>query len=184
MLRFLAIALVILIAPSAWASTLPKADFGDRGYLGVGVGPAVGASYDARLSRELLVGASVGSILWPGPTSTRYDLRALYRFVDGGRTSLSIAGILGAWGDTAFAAPLGWPGGIEIGFGLSVPITHDLTGRLNLLVPYYQVPSTHFFDVFYGPSGGIELGYKITPWIEATLGLNGSGGIAGAKLDL
>ena len=170
-------------APVAEASTMPRADFtrGSR-VLGVGVGNGIGASVDVAVQPNLSLGGAIGSGVY-GFDTTRWDVRMLYQFVNGGRRNLSVAGLLGVWGDSRYQRPLGLAPGIEIGFALSFPFTRELTGRLNLAVPYYGTLGGPYFNAFGGPSAGAELGYRFQPHIEGTLGVNGMGGLLGAKLN-
>ncbi|HEY9855771.1 MAG TPA: hypothetical protein V6D05_08560 [Stenomitos sp.] len=171
----------------AAASTMPRADITGRDmrYFGLGLGHALSVSADVALAPQWTLGASLGTGYWNDPEPYRYDVRWVYSFVTGGRTGLSIAGILGIWGGTTFQNPynldhLPVP---EVGFGLAYPFTRDLVARLNLIVPYYgQVPGPYFY-MFGGPSGGLELGYRVRPYMEATLGINGQGNYLGMKLD-
>lgn len=170
-------------APMADASTMPRADFtrGSR-VLGVGAGNGIGASVDVAVQPNLSLGGAIASGVY-GFDSTRWDVRMLYQFVNGGRRNLSVAGLLGVWGDSRYQRPLGLAPGIEIGFALSFPFTRELTGRLNLAVPYYGTLGGPYFNAFGGPSAGAELGYRFQPHIEGTLGVNGMGGLLGAKLN-
>ncbi len=170
-------------APVAEASTMPRADFtrGSR-VLGLGVGNGIGASVDVAIQPNLTLGAGIGSGVY-GFNTTRWDVRMLYQFVNGGRRNLSVAGLLGVWGDTGYRAPLGLAPGLEIGFALSFPFTRELTGRLNLAVPYYGALGGPYFNAFGGPSAGLELGYRFQPHLEGTLGVNGLGGLLGLKLN-
>lgn len=177
-------ALLVSSAPEAEASTLPRADF-SRGQrvLGLGVGNGISASVDVALQSNLTLGAAIGAGVYGFDTS-RWDVRMLYQFVNGGRRNLSVAGLLGIWGDTGYRnRPLGLAPGLEIGFALSFPFTRDLTGRLNLAVPYYGSLEGPYFNAFGGPSAGAELGYRFQPHLEGTLGVNGMGSLLGLKLN-
>lgn len=174
------------VALPASASTLPRADITrpDLRYFGIGAGHAVSVSADVAVAPNWTLGASLGSGFWNDPEPYRYDVRAVYAFVNGGRTGLSIAGILGLWGGTTFQNPynLGRLPVPEVGFGLSYPY-QNFVGRLNLIVPYYGQIAGPYFYMFGGPSGGLEFGYKVRPYMEATLGINGQGNYLGLKLD-
>lgn len=189
MLRTVAtVAMLGALALPAAASTLPRADITGRDmrYFGLGVGHALGVSADVAMGPQWTLGASLGSGFWNDWEPYRYDARAVYSFVNGGRTGLSIAGILGLWGGTGqFQNPygLGRAPVPEVGFGLAYPFTPDLVARLNLIVPYYgQIPGPYFY-MFGGPSGGLEVGYRVRPYLEATVGVNGQGSYLGTKLD-
>lgn len=187
MLKILAMmALVGAVALPAAASTLPRADIQrpDMRTFGLGLGHALSVSADVALNERLTLGASLGSGLWNDPEPYRYDVRAVYGLVSGGRTGLSIAAILGLWGGTTFRNPynLGNLPVPEVGFGLSYPFM-DFVARLNLIVPYYGQIAGPYYYMFGGPSGGLELGYRVRPYMEATLGINGQGNYLGLKLD-
>ncbi len=180
-----AIALLILThgISDAAASTMPRADFtrGSR-VLGLGLGNGIGASIDVTVRPDLSLGGAIGSGVY-GYDTTRWDAHLLYLFVNGGRRNLSVAGLLGIWGDTGYRGTLGLAPGLEIGFALSFPFTRELTGRLNLAVPYYGNLGGPYVNAFGGPSAGVELGYRFQPHLEGTLGMNGLGGLLGAKLN-
>lgn len=179
----LALAAALLAAPVADASTLPRADFARNSrVLGIGLGNGIGASLDLAVQPNLSLGAAISSGLY-GFDSTRWDLRMLYVFVNGGRRDLSVAGLIGVWGDSRIRRSLGVVPGLEIGFALSYPFTPELTGRLNLAVPYYGDLGGSYYNAFGGPSGGVELGYRFQPHLEGTLGANGMGGLLGLKLN-
>lgn len=189
MLRTLATVVFLgALALPAAASTLPRADITSRDmrYFGLGAGHALSVSADAAMGPQWTLGASLGSGFWNDRESYRYDVRAVYSFVNGGRTGLSIAGILGLWGGAQeFQNPyhLGKIPVPEVGFGLAYPFSGDFVVRLNLIVPYYgQIPGPYFY-MFGGPSGGLELGYRVRPYMEATVGINGQGNYLGMKLD-
>lgn len=178
-----ALILTLLAASGAEASTMPRADFtrGSR-VLGLGAGNGIGASIDVAVSPQLSLGGAVGSGVF-GFNTTRWDVRMLYQFVNGGRRNLSVVGLLGVWGDSGYRTVLGLAPGLEIGFGLSYPFTRELTGRLNLAVPYYGSLGGPYFNAFGGPSAGVEIAYRFQPHLEGTLGSNGLGGVLGAKLN-
>lgn len=178
----------LAIALPAAASTMPRADMAghDDRYFGVGIGNGLSVSLDAPLNRQLTLGGSIGTgVLWDN-TLARYDVRAVYDFVNGGRRNLSIAGILGVWGtNPPFINPYGtqgWPV-LEVGFGLAYPFTRRLTGRLNLIVPYYGSIAGPYYYFFSGPAGGAELAYAFTPAVEGTIGVNGQGNLLGLKMN-
>ncbi len=180
------LAILGALALPAGASTLPRADLTspDMRYFGIGVGHALSVSADFAVTPSWTLGASLGSGFWNDPEPYRYDVRAVYAFVNGGRTALSIAGILGIWGGTAFQNPynLGHLPVPEVGFGLSFPY-QAFIARLNLIVPYYGQVAGPYFYMFGGPAGGLEIAYRVRPYMEATLGINGQGNYLGLKLD-
>lgn len=173
-----------LFALPAAASTMPRADMAgkDARYFGLGIGNGLSASVDVGLSKDVTLGASLGTGLYQGEYS-RFDVRMLYDFVNGGRRGLSVAGILGLWGGSRWGTAYSLAPGVEIGFGLAYPFTRQLTGRLNLVVPYFGLAGGPYYDLFGGPSGGVELAYKFQPHIEGTIGSNGHGNLLGLKLN-
>lgn len=189
-MKALAAALVWLCLASSpvLASTLPRADIGgqDARYFGLGVGNGLSVSVDVPLNASLTLGASLGTGLFGGAFPTEYDLRVVYDFVRGAAHGLSIAGVVGVWGApgaAGFTGPFGLSPGLEVGFGLAYPFTPQLTGRLNLMVPYYGLFAGPYYMGFGGPSGGLELGYRFRRYLEATLGSNGHGNLLGLKMD-
>ncbi len=169
------------IAAPAWASTLPAADFrpGAR-TLGIGLGFGGGVSFDDAFAPSWLGGGSVSWLASP-PIGERFDVHLLYQFINGGRSGLSIAGIVGLWADTGIkGGPFPSMPPLETGFGLAYPLTPNLVGRLNLVVPLFN--PTRPFDVFGGPAAGLEVSYRFHPGLEATLGLNGEGNLLGLRM--
>lgn len=174
----------VLVAALAWAapalaSTMPRADFGgaDGRYFGVGLGNGLSVSLDAAVNRQFSLGGSIGTGVLGYVEASRYDIRALYAFVPGGRRSLSIAGILGLWGGTTYPSQY-----LEIGVGLAYPFTSAFTGRLNLVVPFYGLLAGPYYNTWGGPAGGLELAYKFQSSLEGTIGSNGQGNLLGLKI--
>ncbi|MNX83720.1 hypothetical protein D3C86_1154940 [compost metagenome] len=180
----IAVAAACMVALPALASTMPRADIAgkDSRYFGLGIGNGLSASVDFALNKDVTLGASLGTGLYQAEYS-RFDIRLLYDFVNGGRRNLSVAGIIGLWGGSRWGSAYSFAPGIEIGFGLAYPFTRELTGRLNLVVPYYGLSGGPYYDLFGGPSGGVELAYKFQPHIEGTIGSNGQGNLLGLKLN-
>lgn len=186
----LALALTLLgWAQPARASSLPRADFGSQPILGIGVGgnqswQAGGSlSADFPLNDSLMLGASAASSLGG---ALNYDVRGMYRFVVGTRsTGPSIAAVVGLWGQPGlpyFQTSLG--AAPFIGFAMAYPITDRFTARLDLsYAPFFDYAHASQSLVFLGgpPSSGLEVGYKVAPNLEATLGLNGRGDFLGAN---
>lgn len=180
----IALAATCLVALPASASTMPRADIAgkDARYFGLGIGNGLSASVDFGLSKDATLGASLGTGFYQAEYS-RFDIRLLYDFVNGGRRGLSVAGIIGLWGGSRWGQAYSFAPGIEIGFGLAYPFTRQVTGRLNLVVPYYGLTGGPYYDLFGGPSGGVELAYKFQPHVEGTIGSNGQGNLLGLKLN-
>lgn len=186
-LAALAAALALAPAP-ARASSLPGADFGDRPTLGVGLGAGLGWRPGGSFAvtwpamEQLAVGAAVASTFTGGAT---YDLRGVYRFVDGSREGPAIAGILGLWGavgglgpDPRFSAAA--PLAPSIGFGLAYSPLDKLSIRLNLAYsPFFNYGTEVLGFIGGPPSSGIEAAYALSPGFEVTAGLNGNGDLLG-----
>jgi hypothetical protein len=184
----LALALAMLPAGGALASSLPRADFGDRPILGVGLGGNQSWSAGGSLAIDVPVwnGLALGGALNTSlGGSFGYDLRAAYRFVEGSQFTPAIAAIAGAWGApgaTGFTNSLGVAP--YLGFALAYPITDRFNARLDLTyAPFYRYAGAGETLVFLGgpPSSGLEVGYKVLPNLEATLGINGRGDFLGAN---
>lgn len=184
----LAILVPFALAAPAMASTLPEADFtyGQR-VLGLGIGQGISGSVDVPISRQVSLGGAIGI---PAFALSEFDVRGLYKFVDGGRKGFTLDGILGVLGATALypGAP---PANLEVGIGMAYPFTDKIIGRVNLvIVPFLFgnngnagfVANPAFYNgIFAGPSGGLEVAYRFTPRLEGTLGENGLGNLLGLK---
>lgn len=168
-----ACALALLAAAPAQASSMPRADFGAKPYLGLGLGNGVSLSFDAPLNRDMALGASLGT----GFVTSRWsnvDVRFLYKLLHGGTQRPFVDLLVGVQG-----GGLGFNlGGFEpiVGVGLAYAFTPQLTLRGNLVA---GVNSRGFI----GPSG-IELGYKFSPQLEGTIGGNGRGDVLGLKFTI
>jgi hypothetical protein len=131
---------------------------------------------------SLAVGGAVGTTLAGG---TNFDLRAAYRFVEGSQLTPAIAAIVGAWGapgQAGFSSSLGVAP--YVGFALAYPITDRFNARLDLTyAAFYDYSRAGETLLFLGgpPASGLEVGYKILPNLEATLGINGRGDFLGAN---
>ncbi|MBI6547088.1 MAG: hypothetical protein HY692_09855 [Cyanobacteria bacterium NC_groundwater_1444_Ag_S-0.65um_54_12] len=178
----ISISLTLLVAKSATASMLPPADFKPTSRtVGIGLGYGGGVAVDLGIERNLSAGISFGYLA--APIGNRFDLRLLYQFVNGESKSLTIAGIIGLWADTGFAdSPFPFLPPLEGGFALSYPITPQLITRLNLVVPLFSPRRP--FDIFGGPAAGVELGYRLRPNLEGTIGLNGQGNLIGLRFHI
>ncbi|MDB5096869.1 MAG: hypothetical protein JWM80_1290 [Cyanobacteria bacterium RYN_339] len=185
----LALALAVLPATEALASSLPRADFGDRPILGVGLGGnrtwSAGGSLalDMPVYPGLALGGALNTTLAGG---LNYDLRGTYRFVDGSQLTPAVAAIAGVWGApglAGFSSPLGVAP--YLGFALAYPINDRINLRLDLTyAALYDYAKGGETLLFLGgpPSSGLEVGYKFLPNVEATLGINGRGDFVGANL--
>lgn len=181
-------ALGIFTAP-AEASSLPRVDFGTSPTVGLGFGAnqalqAGGSlSVDVPLFGDALVGGALSSTVLG---TLVYDVRALYRIVDGASgEGPSIAGMIGLWGSpgaTAFQLPGQFAP--MIGFGMAYAINAQFDVRLNLAYsPFFRYGASEFLGFVGGPPGsGIEVGYQLTPAMEATLGINGRGDLLGLNM--
>jgi hypothetical protein len=174
----------------AAASSLPAADVGDRPKLGLGVGAGFGwrpggsVAVDWPVTDGVAVGGALASTFTGGAT---FDLRGVYRFVEGSREGPSIAGIVGLWGATGGLGPdprftLGVPIAPSIGFGLAYSPLDKLALRLNLAYSPFFAYGTETLGFIGGPpSTGIEAAYALGPGLEVTAGLNGNGDILGVS---
>lgn len=77
----------------------------------------------------------------------------MYQFLEGTHSDPSISGIFGAFANRAGLRP-------EVGIALSYPFDAKWTGRANIV---------------YGPSWGLEMGYRFSPTLEGTFGITGMG---------
>lgn len=182
-----ALALTVGLVPQAQASSLPRVDFGDKPIFGFGVGmnqnwsTSGSVSLDVPFASTFLLGGSIATRI---DGSVNYDLRGMYRFIEGGHDGPTIAGILGVWGapgQTGFSLP----GQVAplVGFGLAYPATDKIDLRLNLCYSPFFNYTTEFLTFIGGPpTSGAEVGYKLTPNTEVTLGINGRGDFLGANL--
>jgi len=173
-----------LFSVPCFASSLPGAELSGNIW---GIGMPVSLSADFKINPKMTVGLSVGLPIYHYQTFGigRYDLRFMYLFSN--ENSLSIAGIIGAWGDTDILRPDTGnhysPIGLEIGLALSYPFTSKLTGRLNIVagLPLLAWGGQSAFGYF-PPAGGIELGYKFSDSIEGTIGVTGQGDLLGLRI--
>ena len=165
----LALAVVALATP-ADASSMPRADFASRPYLGLGLGNGVSVSFDAPLNANMSLGGSLGTGFIYSRVSN-LDVRFLYKLLHGGTQRPTVALLVGAQGSGAGFGI----GGFEpmVGVGLAYGLTPQLTLRGNIVA---GVSSRGVI----GPSG-IELGYKFSPTLEGTIGPNGRGDFIGLK---
>lgn len=182
-----ALVIAATLAPAAWASSLPKVDFGDKPTFGFGLGinqtlrTGGSLSLDVPFGDAIMLGGSVATNL---DGSINYDVRGLYRLIEGSTAGPTIAGMIGLWG--APGTPnFTLPGAVAplIGFGLAYPATEKIDVRLNLVYsPFYNY-TTEFLTFIGGPpTSGVEVGYQLSPNMEVTLGINGRGDFLGANL--
>lgn len=165
-------AIALTTALPAQASSMPRADFGSRPYLGLGLGNGVSVSFDAPLNGDMALGLSGGTGVFNRVSSV--DVRFLYKFLRGGVGRPTVALLAGMQGGGA-----GYTlGGFEpmVGIGLAYGITPALTIRGNIVA---GLGSRNWI----GPSG-IELAYKFTPTLEGTIGGNGRGDVIGLKFSI
>ncbi|HEY9721656.1 MAG TPA: hypothetical protein V6D47_06560 [Oscillatoriaceae cyanobacterium] len=179
-----AIALLAAGSRTATASTLPGVDFGTQPLVGLAIGtglawaPSGAVSFDLPLGESFMVGASAGTSYG---TQLNFDVRGIYRLVVGNRESPTIGVMAGLWGAPGMAG-FQLPGGVApfVGFGLSYDVTKRITARLNLAYsPFFNYNNTALLFMDGPPSAGVELGYKVRPNLQATLGLDGRGDLLG-----
>lgn len=164
-LTLLACALLLLIASRAVAA-IPDADI-HRGVntAGFGMIDGVFGRADFALDDRSAVGGYFGADpngfafrdFDAGEQPFRSDALVgghyMYKFVEGTRRTPSVSGIFGAFADRRELRP-------ELGVALSHPFSERITGRAN---------------VVYGPSWGVEVGYRLSPTVEGTIGVTGLG---------
>lgn len=190
MIRWLvaaALGLGVLAERPAEAASLPPVDFGDQTIVGLGVGAdqaltAGGSlSIDVPVGSRLLLGGAVASTLGG---QFNYDLRGVYRLVEGSRETPAIGGILGLWGAPGMAGfQLPVAAAPFVGFALAYAATDQIDLRLNLAYsPFFDYGPSEFLGFIGGPPvSGLEVGYQLTPNLEATIGINGRGDFAGVN---
>lgn len=169
---------------NAAASTLPPVDFGTHPIVGLAIGtglawaPSGAASFDLPLGDAWLVGASAGTSYG---TQLNFDARVLYRLVQGNRESPTIGVMAGLWGAPGMPG-FQLPGSVApfVGFGLSYNLSKRFTARLNLAYsPLFNYNNSALLFMDGPPSAGIEVGYRVRPNLQATLGLDGRGDLVG-----
>lgn len=183
-------ALVMGAAPAAWASSLPKVDFGPSASFGFGVGTnqlwqtGGSLSLDVPVTDSILIGGAAATNL---DGSVNFDVRGLYRLIEGGTEGPTIAAMIGLWGapggPNAANFQLPYPVAPLVGFGLAYPVMDKVDLRLNLAYSPFFTYTGEFLTFIGGPpSSGVEVGYQLTPNMEVTLGINGRGDFLGANL--
>ena len=189
-IRAAVLACIVLAPGQALASSMPGADFGDRPTLGAGFGTDLGwrpggsVALTWPVMDHLAMSGALASSFVGGVT---FDVRGIYRFVEGGREGPSIAGIVGLWGATGGLGPdprftLGAPVAPAIGFGLAYSPLDRLALRLNLAYsPFFTYGSETLGFIGGPPSTGIEAAYELFPGFEVTAGLNGNGDLLGVS---
>jgi hypothetical protein len=176
-----------VVPAAAWASSLPKVDFGTQPSVGLGINvnsaftTGGSVSIDVPFWDVFQVGGAIATRL---DGSVNYDVRAMYRFIEGGKDGPSIAGIIGVWGAPGQSG-FTLPGSVAplVGFGLAYPAMDKLNLRLNLAYSPFFNYTSEFLTFIGGPSvAGAEVAYELTPNTEVTLGINGRGDFVGANL--
>ncbi len=162
----------LALSPQARASTLPRADFGDRPALAAGGGQSLNVAFEAPIDDRLAFGMVAGSRAFVGAAA---EAHARYRFMQIGRDPLTLAWLVGAQ-----AAGPAFQNLTEIepvlGLLVAYPLTPEWTLRASLAagVLGYELLRP----------AGIELGYRFLPRMEATVGFNGRGDVAGLRFVL
>lgn len=182
LLSLTALSVSLLLTGPVQASTLPKAEVDHSAFV-FALGPSI--ALDFKLAPQVSLGGSLGlPFLVEGfnnGVNSRYDVRVMYRFLQ--QSGFSLSGIFGVWGNANFSnTQLSRWVGLELGLGLAYKFTPQLTGRLNLVGGYnfFGGRGFNFYD-YYPPASGFELGYKLNPNLEGTLGYNGQGDILGLR---
>ena len=156
----------------AEASSLPRADFGNRPTFGLGLGNGISLAIDAPIAPLLTLGASLSA---PNFSSSNIDVRLMYKLIPGGginRLTLGLLGGVQAGGNTFGSFNYTDP---FVGVGLAYPLTSQITIRGNVAVGILGGVGNRF-----GPSGA-ELAYRFSNQLEGTLGFNGRGDVIGLK---
>lgn len=171
-LSLAAAASVLAATTPAFASSMPKADFGRNNTLGLGVGNGVSFSLDFPLSNMLSLGGALSAERFSANT---LDLRLLYKLIPGGHQKLYLD-LMG--GIQIYGPSFGSFNAFDpfIGVALAYPFTPQLTGRLNVAAAFGTVGGFNATR-----ASGLELGYKFTSNLEGTIGANGRGDFIGLK---
>ena len=169
-----ALAATMAFSAPAFASSMPKADFGRSNTLGLGVGNGISFSLDFPLSRALSLGGALSAQSFSANT---IDLRLLYKLIPGGRERvfLDLLGGVQVYGPRFGSFTNFYP---FLGVALAYPFTSRLTGRLNVAATF---ATSGPFDWRDTRASGIELAYEFTPSLEGTIGANGRGDFLGLK---
>ncbi len=160
------VSLVALTMSAPAGATIPDANIVDgvnRGGFGVITG--VYGQADFPISGEAAVGAYFGF----DPDDVYFDDfdndddvfdddfvvggHYMHQFLEGSSDEPHIAGLLGLYANRRGVRP-------EVGFALSYAFDRKWTGRANIV---------------YGPSWGLEAGYRFSPTLEGTIGITGMG---------
>ena len=187
--------LASLITLPATASTMPKAEAHHSSFA-LGVGPS--AALDLSPKEGTTIGVSAGlPFLVNGfaDTTSRYDIRMMLDIfsdepashADGYYSRFFLSALLGVWGDTNYRdlSASRWLG-LEAGLAFAWRMTANLTARVNLVPGYnfFGGANSLVFQNFFPPAAGAEIGLRVTPNFEATLGYNGQGDILGLRFRL
>jgi hypothetical protein len=158
----------------AFASSMPKADFGRANTLGLGVGNGISLSLDFPLGGSLSLG---GALSLQSFSANTIDLRLLYKLLPGGRERLylDLLGGLQIYGPRFGSFTAYYP---FLGIALAYPFTNRLTGRLNVAA---AIPTSGAFLFSDTRASGLELAYEFTSNLEGTIGANGRGDFLGLK---
>lgn len=158
----------------AQASSMPRADFGNRPVIGLAIGNGLSVGLDVPIGQALSLGGSFNA----GFAFYRYsniDLRLLYKLFSADRSRFQLDLLAGAQG--------GGPGTFVfstfepiVGVAMAYDLTSLLTLRLNAVTGIFAAGGV-------GPSG-IELGYRFSPTLEGTIGANGRGDFLGLKIGI
>lgn len=160
---------VLAASPPVLASSLPRADFGPRPTLGAGGGQSLNVAFEAPVDDRLAFGMVVGSRAFVGAAA---EAHARYRFWQAGGDRLMLAWLVGAQ-----AAGPAFQNLKEIepvlGLLVAYPLTPDWTLRAS-------VAAGVLGHELLRPAG-FELAYRFHASMEATVGFNGRGDMAGLK---
>ncbi|HEU4334056.1 MAG TPA: hypothetical protein VFT32_06125 [Candidatus Eisenbacteria bacterium] len=163
---FMLAAVVAALWPAVGRASIPDADI-RAGYneAGFGVGNGAFGRLAVGLSERGGLGMYVGtdpndvyfSDFGPGDRDFDSDLvvggHYMHQFLEGNESRPSIAGVFGAFANRSGMRP-------ELGLATSYAFAPRWVGRANFI---------------YGPSWGLEVGYRFTPTVEGTFGVTGMG---------
>lgn len=172
-----AICFSLLTAP-ALGSTMPGADRLNSG-LSLGSGPAAGGQWKLPWGDRCQLGASGAApfFFFQDFGTLRYGAYGLCQLLN--QDGFYMAGVAGLYGDVYLPDNNRYsPLGLQLGAAFAYQLNAALTLRLNLVPGVsLRLPPTGW--VVFPPAGGAEIGWKLNPNFELSLGYNGNGDILG-----
>lgn len=166
---------LLLVAPMAQASSMPKADLKGQNSLTIGSAPSLATEFSA--SNKWAFGGSVAiPVLYNANEFIRYNLYTSYTFLEA--DALTVRGLIGVFGNLNYLQkPDVKPSyfGAQAGIAVAYQINQWIIARANF-VPGIGIPFSTGLGLF-PPAGGVEVGFRPFVNFEASLGLNGNGDI-------